>query len=655
LNASINNRLRWGGRAAGKILLAVLAFALIAVPSLAEARRRIVILDFDGPKAAQFRVDVERLVKKSHQVIPVEKWNAAAEEMDATSLSEKDVKKVAKRLNVDGVITGKIEKRRDEYILRLKVREGKSGELVGNPIDSKTSGARLDGAATREIKAELFDTLDVLDTGGGGDDEEAEEEEGERPRKFVKRGGDAEEEAEEEEEPKPTKGKKAKPVEEEEEEEVAAKPTKGKKGKPVEEEEEEEVAAKPTKGKKGKPVEEEEEEEVVAKPTKGKPVEEVKPVKGKPVEEVKPVKGGSETAVAVKGKGADPVKVTPTKGETSGEETKPTKEPLLASAEEEEKEPPKEKTFVPKTKPKKDKPKKAKKEVASDEEISDDSEISDSFEPLTSDVALNHANRAIDATGGMSFTQRRLRFRSAGLAAPATPPRSYDSVPVAGFTVDAEAYPLALGHKRRGIITNIGVTASFDRTFSIRTRLRYNDMETGAAREKELQSTYQRFGVGAVYRHNLGTPESPLLVTGSLRFGSQSFSVDRGGLDAKTVDIPAVAYTFFEPSAGIKYGLGKKLTVGAEAGILLMTGTGDIQSTTQYGASTVTGFEGEAFLDYMITKNVFARAAFRAETIGFKFKGYGMLSNMRDSDPEQDVTSARDSYFGGAVTAGYAF
>lgn len=636
LNASTSNLSPRPGALAGKLVLALLALLIVALPGLAEAKRRIVILDFEGPKGAQFRVDVERLVKKSFQVLPVEKWNAAAEEMDATGTSAKDIKKVAKRLNVDGIVSGKVEKRRDEYIVRLKVREGTSGEIVGSPIDAKTGGARLDGAATREIKSELFDTLDVLDTGGGGDEEAEEEEEEEKPRKFVKRGSSSEDEEAEEEEEKPAKGKKgkAKPVEEEEEEVAETKPVKGKKGKPVEEEEEEEVTeTKPVKGKK----------EPVA-------VEETKPAKGKKepamVEEPKPVKGKKEPVIAE------------TKPEVKPE-SKPVvkKEPdLLAVKQEPEADKPEDKPFVPKTKPKKTKKAKAKV-VASDSELGSDEEgdVSDSFEPPTSEEALNIAHRAVDVSAGMSFTMRRLRYTAGGIQAPATPPRSYDSVPVAGIAIDGEGYPLAFGHKSQGVLTNIGLTASFDRTFSIRTRLRYSDPGTGAQREKELQSTYQRFMLGGIYRHNLGSPSSPLIVTGSFRFGSQSFSVDNGGIDKKIVDIPAVSYTIFEPSAGIKYALGRKMNVGAEVGALLMTGTGDIQEMDQYGAATVTGFEGEAFFDYLITDKVFARAAFRAETIGFSFKGYGTLSNNRDGDPEQDVTAARDSYYGGAITAGYLF
>ena len=51
-----------------------------------------------------------------------------------------------------------------------------------------------------------------------------------------------------------------------------------------------------------------------------------------------------------------------------------------------------------------------------------------------------------------------------------------------------------------------------------------------------------------------------------------------------------------------------------------------------------------------------ARAALRLETIGYTFKGNGTQSNARDNDPTtRDVSGARDSYFGGMVTAGYLY
>ena len=44
------------------------------------------------------------------------------------------------------------------------------------------------------------------------------------------------------------------------------------------------------------------------------------------------------------------------------------------------------------------------------------------------------------------------------------------------------------------------------------------------------------------------------------------------------------------------------------------------------------------------------------ETIGFTFKNNPMsMTNTRDSDPDQDVQGARDSYMGGAATVGYVY
>jgi hypothetical protein len=57
----------------------------------------------------------------------------------------------------------------------------------------------------------------------------------------------------------------------------------------------------------------------------------------------------------------------------------------------------------------------------------------------------------------------------------------------------------------------------------------------------------------------------------------------------------------------------------------------------------------------MVAKNLFARAAFRFETIGFKFDGKGTQASMRDTDMAQDVFGARDTFIGGAVTLGYVY
>ena len=159
--------------------LAIAALVIVmTASSLASAgsRKRVVVLDFDGPKAEKFHDDIVKLLKKSHTVVATDKWNGTADELDAAKVTEKNVKKVAKKLKIDDIVTGKIEKRRDKYIIRLKLRAGTSGELVGNTIDTKADGPRLDGKAQSDLKDELIGQIDNLEAnhGGGGDDDEAD-------------------------------------------------------------------------------------------------------------------------------------------------------------------------------------------------------------------------------------------------------------------------------------------------------------------------------------------------------------------------------------------------------------------------------------------------------------------------------------------------
>ena len=131
-----------------KSRLLVLVAALVLWVGTAHAgRKRVVVLDFEGPHAEKFHSDLVKLLKKDHTVISSDKWNGKAEEMGAGKVTEKNVKKVARKLKVDGVITGKIEKRRDEYIIRLKLRSGSSGEILGRSVQTKSDDPKLDGSS----------------------------------------------------------------------------------------------------------------------------------------------------------------------------------------------------------------------------------------------------------------------------------------------------------------------------------------------------------------------------------------------------------------------------------------------------------------------------------------------------------------------------
>jgi hypothetical protein len=76
-----------------------------------------------------------------------------------------------------------------------------------------------------------------------------------------------------------------------------------------------------------------------------------------------------------------------------------------------------------------------------------------------------------------------------------------------------------------------------------------------------------------------------------------------------------------DPGVFFRLPVSPKIAVNIDAAFMLIANTGAIQKSTECGPATVSGFEGEVGLDYMFTKALFARAAFRFETIGFTFKG----------------------------------
>jgi len=583
--------------------LIVLAVLVLWMGSADAGRKRLVVLDFEGPKAEKFHEDLVKLIKKSHTVLSVDKWNEKADELDAGKVTEKNVKKIAKKLKVDGVVTGKVEKRRDEYIIRLKLRAGTTGEIIGNSVQTKAEGPRLDAQAQRDIKDELISAIEELESNRAGGGDEEEEEEADTPKK--KRGSEEEEEDGGKKSGFSRKGKMA--AEEGEEEEESPKLTKKQK-------------AEEEKKKKA-------EEERLAKEAKEEEARKKKEDEARRKEEAKK----ADAAFAARNKGKKESEEE--EEERDEEEALKTKKRAKSSEEEEEEDGG------------------GKKRKASREE--DEESVEESSEAGSGEGRdLSIAGRALDAVVGMSFTARTLKFAyAADLAKP--PPGYKQPVPVAGALLDVTFYPMAFGKGGKGIIRGIGLTLLYDRVLMINSQKRYSDAQ-GQPQIANLSTSESRWAVGPVLRYPMGK----IVLGGSLTYGKQQFSIKQQLPNNDPTDIPSVTYTMITPAAFAKYPITPKIALNADLAFHAITNTGQIQASgmTGYGAATVTGFEIEGGGDYMVTKNIFARVSLRYEAIGFKFKGDPTSqTNIRDTDPEQDVSGAKDTYMGGTATVGYVY
>jgi hypothetical protein len=635
--------------------------AILGAGGVAKAeRKRVVVLDFEGPKGDKFHDDLVKLIKKTHTVVPTDKWNGTAEELDASTVSEKNFKKVAKKLKIDAIVEGKIEKRRDEFIIRLKLHEGRSGAQIGSSIDTKAEGPRIDGRAQRDLKDELVDAIGKVESNrmaGGGDDDDA------RPAKKAARKTDDDDD-------KPAPKKAARKTDDDDDDKPlvkkAAKKTDDDDDKPARKgfskhaddergsERVDKKAAKKTDddddappAKKAAKKTDDDDDALPAKKT-AKKTDDDKPLvkkgakKADDDDKLPPRKLAKKTddddaLPAKKGaKKTDDDDALPAKkaAKKTDDDALPVRKAAARKSDDD---------ALPANKlaaKKPDDDKRPKKKVASRD---DDAEVdAEAGEPVAADAALSVGERALDAVAGLSLTARQLAFKvRSGLLA--TPP-AYKGAPVAGAMIDATIYPLAVGHKRSDMLKNIGLNVMYDRVLTVNTK---------DAAGKVYASKESRFGIGGVFRYAFNRSATSPVIMGTLGYSHQLFSISSG----TTIGIPSVEYSIFEPGAGFRFPITAKLIAGVDAKLMLIAGAGQIQDPMQYGdVKSVIGFEGAAGVDYLITRSIFARAAFRFETIGITFKGTGMLSNARDGDPTTvDVPGARDNYIGGMATVGYLY
>jgi len=147
---------------------ALSAAALCAVASVAHAKpRRIVIVDFDGPRqlADNGRSSVLTALGEQYDVIATQRWEKAREAASRVAHGPAQWKRAAKQSGVDAVIEGWVQEEGRRKILNVVVREAANGrefDTISVRFDSKTG---MSSATTKQLQISLDEVLDWIDIG----------------------------------------------------------------------------------------------------------------------------------------------------------------------------------------------------------------------------------------------------------------------------------------------------------------------------------------------------------------------------------------------------------------------------------------------------------------------------------------------------------
>jgi hypothetical protein len=148
--------------------LALTTAALCAATTAADAKpRRLVILDFDGPRqlADSGRSSVLSVLGEQYDVVATKRWEQARAAAAQQSHGPAQWSRAAKQSGVDAVIEGWVQDEGRRKILNVVVRQADNGK------EFDTISVRLDGKhgisteSTRQLQANLDEVLDWIDAG----------------------------------------------------------------------------------------------------------------------------------------------------------------------------------------------------------------------------------------------------------------------------------------------------------------------------------------------------------------------------------------------------------------------------------------------------------------------------------------------------------
>ena len=146
--------------------ISLAAAALLSAPAAtADAKpRRVVILDFDGPRglADSGREAVVTLLGETYDVVATKRWEDARTIAQQKSHGPQTWSKAAKKSGVDAVIEGWIQDEGRHHILTVAVREASSGNEI-DTVSVKLSQKGLSAENKQKLQNELDGVLEYIE------------------------------------------------------------------------------------------------------------------------------------------------------------------------------------------------------------------------------------------------------------------------------------------------------------------------------------------------------------------------------------------------------------------------------------------------------------------------------------------------------------
>ena len=135
-------------------ILAGLALLTLLVATGAEARKKVTVLSFSGPRGSDAARQVKRALQRSYSMVSGGTFSREARNQGSRSSSTKGRKLAAGALRVDAIVSGSVKRLGSRWVLKITVYSGHNGRRVGGAT-IPLRGARVDPGSARRVPGKI--------------------------------------------------------------------------------------------------------------------------------------------------------------------------------------------------------------------------------------------------------------------------------------------------------------------------------------------------------------------------------------------------------------------------------------------------------------------------------------------------------------------